>query len=275
MAIKVSKPKREPPMLLIAGDAGTGKTTLAAALMQWGNVVFIHAEPLTGVFDDMAEADQPDIMDQLPRADKKNTQATSNAILDQIYSLVDEAHEYDVLVIDAITTLSDLFTAEIMQHHKGDNMATVGGGYGAGYQMLEGLHSEVIAACLELRAKRDMVIVFLAHSSAQKLANRPDAEEAIVFGLDMHANSAKQYIRNMDAVLFCRIDTYTKGVQTDGKGNVRKAGKLITTGSRSIVTSGDAAQGYVFAKNRYGMPPEIDFAAGDCPLLDHISYFKS
>lgn len=275
MALKgVSKPAPVAPIMLLAGDPGSGKTSLANSFRDFAPVIFIRAEDVSGVFDNLPADQRPDMFDKLPRADKRNKAATSNALLGQLDQLIEEDHQYGVLAIDTVSVLDDLLQHEVLMTLGGENLAVAGGGYGAGWQTLSELHGEIIDACLELREKRDMTILWLAHQKVERMRNRPDAEEAIVFGLEMHERCHHLYRKHADAVLFTRMDSFTKGVQTDNKGNARKAGKVISSGERSIITSSDGAQGYIYAKNRYDLPPEMEFPKDDPILLDFIDYYK-
>lgn len=275
MALKgVTKPKALAPIFMVCGDPGSGKSSLANSFGEWAPVIFIRAEDVSGVFDSLPADQQPDMLPKLPRADKRNKSATSNAILGQLDDLIEEDHDYGVCVIDTVSVLDDLFHHEVLQTLGGENLAVAGGGYGAGWQTLSELHADVIAACLELREKRDMTIVWLAHQKVERMRNRPDAEEAIVFGMEMHERCHHLYRKHADAVLFTRMDSFTKGVTTDKKGDIKKAGKVIASGDRSIITTSDGAQGYIYAKNRYDLPPELPFPKGEAVLLDCIDYYK-
>jgi hypothetical protein len=49
----------------------------------------------------------------------------------------------------------------------------------------------------------------------------------------------------------------------------------VQTGQRVLVTSGDGRVGYVNAKNRFNLEPEIQFDKGENPLLTEIKYYAS
>ena len=107
------------------------------------------------------------------------------------------------------------------------------------------------------------------------MKNRPDAEEYSVYSLDMHKDSIPVYVNLVDAVLYLRQEEFVKGGATDKKGITTKLGKVVQTGDRILVTSGDGRIGYVNAKNRYDLDSEIPMPIGANPLLDLIPYFKS
>ena len=140
--------------------------------------------------------------------------------------------------------------------------------------MVAEMHSEIVNACKVLRKQKGMTIIFLAHSGIKKMKNRPDAEEYTVYSLDMHEASISTYINLSDAVIYIRNEEFVKGNETDKKGQVTKFGKIVQTGQRVLVTSGDGRIGYVNAKNRYDLDPEIPFNKGENPLIEAIGYYK-
>lgn len=276
MALRgVEKPQILAPILLICGDPGSGKTTLANSFRQWAPVIFIRAEDVSGVFDNMPLSERPDMFPKIPVASAKHKQASSDTVINQVYQLIDEDHDYGVCVFDTASVFDDMLQTEVLTFLGGENLAVAGGGYGAGWQTLAKTHSEVIDAFLELRVKRNMVIIWLMHQKVERMRNRPDAEEAIVFGMEMHEKCHHLYRKHADAVLYTRMDSFTKGVVTDNKtGKAKGPGRIVASGDRSIITSSDGAQGYIYAKNRYGMPPEMEFPKDDPILMDYIDFFK-
>ena len=90
----------------------------------------------------------------------------------------------------------------------------------------------------------------------------------------MHEASISTYINLSDAVIYIRNEEFVKGNETDKKGQVTKFGKIVQTGQRVLVTSGDGRIGYVNAKNRYDLDPEIPFNKGENPLIEAIGYYK-
>lgn len=276
MALKgVSKPRDMAPILLICGDPGAGKTTLANTFQDIGPGIFIRSEDVSGVFDHLPVDQRPDMFDKLPRATSRNKRATSEALLGQIDQLIDEDHNYKWVAFDTISAFDDMLQHEVLTYLGGENLAVAGGGYGAGWNTLSEIHGEIVDAFLELRATRDMTIIWLGHQKNEQMRHRPDAEAALVFGLEMHDKCHHIYRKHADAVLFCRIDSYTKGVSTDKKGAVTKAGKIISSGERSIITSSEGNQGYVYAKNRYDLPPVIEFPKDEPILVDYLPYYAT
>lgn len=268
----IQKPKPVAPIITLVGTPGVGKTTLAAL---FPNPVFIQAEEITGVFDDWSEETKPDSFPVLKRADAKRKTSTKGDLLSQLRALITEEHQYKTLVIDSITSMHSLFEHEVCENYGVDNVGAAAGGYNKGYLVVAEMHAEIINACKYLRSNNDMTIIYLAHAGIKKMKNRPDSDEYTVYTLDMHEASISGYINLSDAVIYIRNEEFVKGTETDKKGQVTKFGKVVQTGQRVLVTSGDGRVGYVNAKNRFNLEPEISFEKGENPLLNEIKYYAS
>ena len=269
---QLTKPLSKPPQITIVAAPGAGKTSLGAL---FPNPIFIQAEEGMSVFETWAEELRPVIFPALPRSNKKEKISTKDALLDQLRSLAQQDHDFKTLVIDSVTSLHSLFEHEVCEDYEVDNVADAAGGFHKGYLVVKEMHSEIKTACDYLRNKKGMTVIFLAHSGVQKMKNRPDAEEYSVYSLDMHKDSIPVYVNLVDAVLYLRQEEFVKGGATDKKGITTKLGKVVQTGDRILVTSGDGRIGYVNAKNRYDLDSEIPMPIGANPLLDLIPYFKS
>lgn len=268
----LTKPQQKAPQITIVGTPGVGKSTLGALFPK---PIFIQAEDGSSVFDTWAEEDKPVVFPALRRADKSKSISTKDAILEQLRALAVEDHDFKTLVIDSVTSLHNLFEHEVCDADGVSNIGEACGGYGKGYLAIKEMHAEVKSACDYLRNKKGMTIIFLAHCGVQKMKNRPDADEYSVYSLDMDKNSIPVYVNLVDAVLYLRQDEFVKGVATDKKGFVTKLGKIVQTGDRILVCSGDGKVGYVNAKNRYDLDAEIPVPVGENPLLNAIPYFNN
>ena len=269
---QLTKPLSKPPQITIVAAPGAGKTSLGAL---FPNPVFIQAEEGMSVFETWPEELRPVIFPALPRTNKKEKISTKEVLIDQLRSLATQDHDFKTLVIDSVTSLHALFEHEVCEDYEVDNVADAAGGFHKGYLVVKEMHAEIKTACDYLRNKKGMTIIFLAHSGVQKMKNRPDAEEYSVYSLDMHKDSIPVYVNLVDAVLYLRQEEFVKGGATDKKGITTKLGKIVQTGDRILVTSGDGRIGYVTAKNRYDLDSEIPMPIGVNPLLDLIPYFKS
>lgn len=273
---QAKKPSARPPMVTIVGSPGTGKTTLGAL---FPSAIMLVTEDGTSVFESWDEEVQPDILPRLPRAAKDEAgnlaRSTRDALMSTMAALIEEEHEYKTLVVDSITTLDLLFQAEIALRDGVGNVADAAGGFHKGYTEVASWHADFIYRCEQLRAVKKMGIVFLAHSGVKKIRNRPDAAaDYSVFSLEMDNQALSAYVAQSDAVLYIKKEEFVTGQETNKRGQTTKYGRVTQTGRRTIITTGDGLVGYVTAKNRYGMPPEIELPMGENPILQYIKFYS-
>lgn len=269
--IAISKPKSEPPIITIIGTPGVGKTSLGAL---FPSPIFIQAEKAGTVFESWDQDAAPDMFHALPRPDVARNISTLDAIKEQVVYLGKEDHGYKTLVIDSITSLHKMFETEVCQRYNVDNIADAAGGFHKGYLVVSEMHGKLKAWCERLREVKGMSVVFLAHCGIQRMKNNPDTDEYAVFTLDMHKESIHHYVNLVDAALYLRNEEFVKEVTKDKKGKVTRYGKIVQTGQRALITCGDGKVGYINAKNRYNLDPEINVNQGENPLIELISFYR-
>lgn len=265
-----------PPMLAIVGSPGTGKTSLGG---MFPGAIIIQSEDGSAVFESWDEDVQPTVLPRLPKASKDDIGNMTRSTRQQLLSLMDELlnadHGFKTLVLDSTTSLDRLFCHEIALR---DNVATVAdasGGFHKGYTEVANWHSEFVYKCEQLRAVKKMGIVFLVHTGIKKIRNRPDAAaDYSVYSMDMDNQAMAIYTSQCDAVLYLVKDEFIQGAETNKKGQTTKYGRLMQTGDRKLITTGDGIVGYVNAKSRYAMPPEIPVEPGTNPILQYIKFYN-
>lgn len=234
-----------PVIATISGDAGTGKTRLAATFPK---PIFIRAED---GLQSVPAGERPAAFPVLESADQ---------LWEQLKALINEEHDFQTLVIDSVTQLDTLFINTILETDpkKPKSIAQAMGGYGAGFQALSGYHGRVRKAAGILNQKKRMHIVFIAHSETTTI-ELPDQDPYTRYDIRLHKKSVQHYIDNTDLVGFMKLETFTHG---DGE---RK--KAISDGSRLLVTYATAAN---ISKNRFGITQDLKVAEGQNPLCDYI-----
>lgn len=241
----IAKPQDRPIFCTITGDAGLGKTSLAAT---FPSPIFIRAE---------------DGLQAVPKAlrpDAFPVITTIDNLWEQLTSLIKEDHQYKTLVIDSITQLDTLFMNWIVDTDpkKPRTIAQALGGYGAGFQALSSLHGRVRKAAGILNEVKSMNIVFLAHADTETI-ELPDQDPYTRYNIRMQKKSVSHYVDNVDLCGFLKLETFTQG---DGE---RK--KAISDGTRLLVTYATAAN---ISKNRYGITEDLIVTVGQNPLINLI-----
>ena len=246
----IETPTDGPGFVTIFGDAGTGKTSLAAT---FPSPIFIRAED--GLKAVPAEK-RPKAFPLL---------RTAQDLWDQINALIKEPHEYKTLVIDSVSKLDVLFTEEIMKTDGKNNLAQCAGGFGAGFQVLFGMHQRLRKACQVLQERRGMNIVFIAHADVDKI-EPPDMAGYSKYVMKITGNSkvncADPYVNDVDVVGFIRLQTFSKG----SDGEVKKA---VSTGTRELIAFATAAN---VSKNRFGITVPITVELGVNPLAGIVPF---
>lgn len=241
----IQKPQDRAVICTITGDAGLGKTSLAATFPK---PIFIRAED---GLQAVPLASRPDAFPVIASVDD---------VWEQLTALIKEDHQYKTLVIDSITQLDTIFTQYIVESDpkKPKSIAQALGGYGAGFQMLSSLHGRVRKAAGILNEKKGMNIVFIAHAETETI-ELPDADPYTRYNIRMQKKSVSHYIDNVDLCGFIKLETFTQG---DGD---RK--KAISDGTRLLVTYATAAN---ISKNRFGITEDIIVTPNTNPLIQYI-----
>lgn len=244
---KISKPEARPPIITICGDAGTGKSSLAATFPK---PIFIRAED--GVNRVAAGIEKPDVF---PVA------TTGDDVFNQLLALLQEDHDYSTLVIDSVTKLEEIFTHDILQKDgRAKTLSTALGGYGAGYQALSGLHARIRKAAGLLNERKKMAVVFIAHADLETM-RLPDSDDYQRYSLRLNSKSISHYVDDVDMVGYVRLLAVLKGDSDERK-------KVISDGSREFVCHATAAS---VSKNGLGITEPLDFPEGSNPLLAYFA----
>jgi len=240
----IQKPADRKPVITICGDAGLGKTSLAASFPK---PIFIRAED--GV-QAISSADRPDCMPVITKVEQ---------LWEQLTALIKEDHEYQTLVVDSVTALERLFAAHIVatddNNPKSINQAC--GGYGNGLKAVAELHCKLRNYCGHLNTRKNMSIVFIAHAETETL-DLPDAEPYNRYSMRLNKQSIPVYLDDSDLVGYIKLESFVK----------KETKKAVSTGARVLVAHAEASS---VAKNRYGIEKEITFKKGENPLSKFLN----
>lgn len=238
------KPENRPIICTITGDAGVGKTRLAATFPA---PVFIRSE------DGMQSIPDAERPDALPVIEEPKQ------LWEQFTALINEAHDYNTVVLDSVTALERMFLQHVVDQDpkkpKSINQAL--GGYGAGLAAVAAMHQRVRKAAGLLNAK-GIHMVFIAHADTNTV-ELPDQDPYTRYDLRLGKRSVAPYVDDVDLVGYLKLELHTMG---DGE---RK--KAISDGTRLLVTYTTAAN---VSKNRYGITDDIIVPEGTNPLTEYV-----
>lgn len=240
----IGKPKNSALMATITGDAGIGKTSLAATFPK---PVFIRVED---GMQSIPEEVRPDAFPQLEKVED---------LWEQLKALINEKHDYKTVVIDSVTRLERMFIDHVVDNDpknpKSINQAL--GGYGAGLMAVAGMHQRVRKAAELLKAK-GINTVFIAHADTETI-ELPDEDPYTRYNLRLGKKSMSAYVDDVDLVGFLKLEVFTSG-----EGDRKKA---LSDGTRQLITYTTAAN---ISKNRFGIEEPLTVKKGENPLKKFI-----
>jgi hypothetical protein len=243
---QASVPSMGPQIITFCGDAGVGKSSLAATFEK---PIFIRGE------DGVARIPENFRPNALPviRGEAE--------LWDQVKALLREDHNYKTAVFDTVSALDRMFVTEILkQDGKAKSLNQAFGGYGAGFSALAAKHQQLRNGAEMLRAKKGMNVIFLAHTEIDTV-HPPDADDYSRYSLRMtHSKSLPPYLDDVDAVGFLRQKIVIRGDEGERK-------KAISGNERELVMQLTAAN---VSKNAYGITEAIDVKLGVNPLAQYL-----
>jgi hypothetical protein len=218
------------PRLLIHGQEGVGKTTLAA---QFPAPVFIQTE------------------DGCPSGLSIATFGLLTNFSDvraALTTLATESHDFRTVVIDALDALEGLMWRDVCTTQGWASIEAPG--YGKGYVVVDTWWNDLLAGLEYLRREREMLILLLAHSAIETI-NDPRAASYTSYQLRLHKRARGLVQDWCDAIGFLAPDLH---VREDDAGFGKKRARADGGSQRWLHL--EARPSFV-AKNRYGLPAKL------------------
>lgn len=221
---KQTKPRR----VMLYGDNGIGKSTLAA---KFPRPIVLNLEDGCGDID----------------VDKTEKLGTEQDVIGAISWLVQNEHPYKTVVIDSADWLERKLFYAVAQKENKPTIEEIG--FGKGYEAAAKRWEFIIAGFDEL-IKRGMYVVLTAHVKVQKF-NNPQGSAYNYYSPALHEKGSWLVVDWCDEVLFLHkpVDTVTE----DQGFNKTRA--IAIGGTERIIYTSEAASHV--AKNRLNMQPII------------------
>lgn len=222
----ITHARQKPPIVLVYGDAGLGKTTFGCSAP---NPIVIRTEDGLGMLETPC----------FPMAE------TFENVIEAIGTLYTESHDYQSVVIDSLDWLEPLIWRKVCQDHEIESIENLG--YGKGYVEALNYWRKVVDGLRALRDQKNMIVIMTAHDQIVKVED-PVHPSYDMHTLKLHKKAGGLVLEASDIIGFAALKTM---ITTEDSGFGQKRSRAITTGDRVIHLVGQPA--YV-AKNRYGLP---------------------
>lgn len=240
MAISLASLRRAdarlPPLLLVYGTAGMGKTSLAL-------------EAPDPVYVQIAPERPPAGLDPLGFGELSDY----GQILEAMGALYTGEHGHRSLVVDSLDALEPLVWRETCLRNQWKDIEQPG--YGKGYLAADHVWREFVAGCEALRRERGMTVIWLALAEATP-HEEPGAQPYRRYGLRIHKRAESLLTQAADAVLFLNTKVTVKETEA---GFGRKNAHAEGGGTRWLFCDGRPA---FVAKNRFNLPDAIPLPKG-------------
>lgn len=247
MALNIRKITADlPPRIIIHGQEGVGKTSIAA---KFPNPIFIRTEDGCPVGVEMQT---------FPLC------ASFDAVRNSLVELATEEHDLKTVVIDSADPLEALIWKDVCDTNKWSSIETPG--YGKGYVEADQWWKEITAALDHLRLERGMTALILAHSSVERIED-PRVPSYTSYQIRLHKRGRGIMQDWADAIGFLAHDI---NVTSEEQGFNKKRNRADGGSTRWIHWE---ARPSFTAKNRYGLAAKMmvakdfDYGATLAPQL--------
>lgn len=223
---------RQPPRVVVYGQEGIGKSSLAASATR---TIFLPTE------DGLGEID----CHQFPLS------TSYDEFVERLGSLCTEQHEYETVSVDSLDWLEKLIWGKVCKDANKSHIEDIG--YAKGYQFALRYWREVLDGLDHCRSK-GMAVILIAHAKVEKF-NDPESAAYDRYTLRLHKDADALVREWSDAVLFatCKMRVQTEDL---GFNKTRTTAKAVGAdgGERILRCTGSPA---CIAKNRYGIQGDI------------------
>ena len=223
------KAKLRPPILVLYGPGGIGKTSFGSTM---NKPIIVQTE------------------DGIGKIECPHFPVAKNYIefMDNLKSLHEEKSEFKTVIIDSLDWLETLLQEYVCQQNGWQEISSPA--YGKGYAAALEVWKEYLAMLNRLREK-GFTILQIAHNEIRRYED-PTNEPHDRHQIKLHRKAADLVIEHSDAVFFANYKIGTIQVKGKSGGMTTK----LKQGDRTIFTQ--ESPGFQ-AKNRFALDPEMPF----------------
>jgi hypothetical protein len=231
----------DPPILLIYGTGGMGKTTLAA---EFPDPLYLHT----------AGESTPTGID-IPAEEI----AAYDDLTDTLELLMTEPHDFKTVIIDSLDGLEPMVWAKTVARLDASMEKKIESiedpGYGRGYIEADKEWHYLVDGFLALQ-KSGMAVVMLAHPEMQRF-DSPTSDPYSRWTPRLHKRANALLREKSDVVAFVQQRLSVKEKEVARQTKVSRG---VGSGERQIML--EERPGFL-AKNRFSMPAEVQFKKGE------------
>lgn len=249
MAISLASISRSttsrPPIMLVHGGPGVGKTTFAAAAP---NPIFLRTEDGLGNLS----------VDTFPVAQ------TFEDVMDALRAVYSaEPGRFNWLVVDSLSALEPLVWDAVAKSEGKPNVESLG--FGKGYVLALGYWQQILTALSALATDKGIGSILIAHTDIVRFES-PEVDGYDRAQIKLHKRAFQLMYERCDVIGYASQRVH---IRKDGEGfKERKIG--VGDGQRFLHLSEKPA---FIAKNRYSLPESIQFqwSAFEAALMHSVT----
>lgn len=236
IASLVSSKSENPPITLVYGVGGIGKTSLGS---EWPDAIYLHTEGEEPPND--VELPTPGVLESFEE------------LMNIIGELVEGKHEHKTVILDSLDGLEPLVWAATCERLNVSSIEEPG--FGKGYVEADKEWQDLLGGLAALK-QRGIAVVLLAHPEIVRF-DSPVSDPYSRYGIKLHKRASALVKEKVDIIAFLNYRVTLKEKEVGPK---KKIAHGESGGDRNIHLEERA--GFV-AKNRYNMPPSIQYKKGE------------
>jgi hypothetical protein len=234
----VKKTASAAAIIVIYGVPGVGKTSLAAEFPD-------------GVFMQIGDGENAPAGVTL---DSFGEIKTFDDVIGAIGALYSEEHNFKTLTVDSLGALEPVIQKEACRRNNWNTIEDPG--FGKGYVAAEAVWMEFLDGVAALRRDKGMTVILISHCDIIRF-DSPTTDPYSRYRINLHKRAADRIEASADIIAFLNFKVAIKKADV---GFNSKVSHGEGGGVRFIHT--EERPGYI-AKNRYKMPPEIQYREGE------------